>query len=96
MQINELVQRAHDTAVEHGFWRVQQTTAGRLMLIVTELAEACEADRHGDRDNLAEELADVAIRLGDLCGGLGIDLEQAVLDKMAINEGRPVLHGKQY
>ncbi len=33
---------------------------------------------------------------GDLCGGLGIDLEQAIIDKMQVNEGRALLHGKAY
>jgi NTP pyrophosphatase (non-canonical NTP hydrolase) len=46
--------------------------------------------------NFKEELADVAIRLGDLCGGLGIDLETEILNKMAINESRPYKHGKSF
>jgi NTP pyrophosphatase (non-canonical NTP hydrolase) len=34
----------HETNVKHGFWE-SNNTAEKLMLIVTELAEACEADR---------------------------------------------------
>ncbi len=68
----------------------------RLMLIVSELGEALEALRHDDIDNFKEELADVAIRLGDLCGGLGIDLEAEIEKKMKYNETRPYKHGKQF
>lgn len=68
----------------------------RLMLIVSELGEALEALRHDDIDNFKEELADVAIRLGDLAGGLNIDLETEIEKKMKINESRPYKHGKQF
>lgn len=40
------------------------------------------------------ELADIFIRLADLCGALGINLEQEVLVKMAYNETRSYKHGK--
>lgn len=96
MTISELVTRAHDNAVRHGFWDVKTDVATKLMLIVTELAEACEADRHGDRANFEEEIADTFIRLGDLCGGLEINIERVIGEKMRYNELRPRLHGKRY
>ena len=96
MTITELVRLAYATAKAKGFWRTNQTTAGRLMHAVSELGEAYEADRKGDSANFAEELADTIIIIADLAGGLGIDLERAITDKMAINEGRGMLHGKQY
>jgi Predicted pyrophosphatase len=67
-----------------------------LMLIVGEVAEAHEALRKGDMDNFKEELADVAIRLADLCGGLGIDLEIEIKKKMDKNKNRPYKHGKAF
>ena len=67
-----------------------------IMLVVTELAEAVEADRKGDEENFAEEIADAVIRLLDLCGAEGIDIEAEVRKKMAINHGRPMRHGKAY
>jgi NTP pyrophosphatase (non-canonical NTP hydrolase) len=67
-----------------------------LMLIVSEVAEAQEGLRHGDRDNFREELADVAIRLADLCGGLDIDLEAEIQKKMEINKNRPYKHNKEF
>ena len=68
----------------------------RLMLIVGEVAEAQEGLRRNDRDNFKEELADVCIRMFDLCGGLDIDLESEILKKMSINLERPYLHGKLF
>jgi NTP pyrophosphatase (non-canonical NTP hydrolase) len=70
--------------------------AKRLMLIVSELGEALEALRNDDRENFAEELADVAIRLGDLCGGLNIDLETEIKKKMEKNKTRGYKHGKLF
>jgi NTP pyrophosphatase (non-canonical NTP hydrolase) len=65
-----------------------------LMLIVTELAEAMEGYRHQDHDNFREELADTFIRLFDLCGGLGIDIEAEIAKKAEKNKSRPYKHGK--
>lgn len=67
-----------------------------LMLIVGEVAEAQEGLRHDDMDNFREELADVAIRLFDLCGGLDINLEVEIEKKMAANKDREYLHGKAF
>lgn len=39
------------------------------------------------------ELADIVIRVCDLAGFLGIDLETAIKDKMAYNATRPHRHG---
>lgn len=69
--------------------------ASKLMLIVTEVSEAME----GHRKNLADdklphrkmlevELADAMIRIGDLAGGLRMDLGRAVVEKMAFNAQR--------
>jgi NTP pyrophosphatase (non-canonical NTP hydrolase) len=40
------------------------------------------------------ELADIMIRVADLAGALGIDLESAVQKKHAYNLGRPRKHGR--
>jgi len=66
-----------------------------LMLMASELGEACEAIRHGDDENLAEELADVVIRIADYCGWKCIDLEKAITEKMAKNKTRPYMHGNK-
>jgi len=96
MNINEYRDVCHQTAVEKGFWEASQNIGEKLMLIVTEVAEACEADRKDDKENFNEEIADVFIRLFDLCGHLDINIEKEINGKMIINKGRPRLHGKKY
>ncbi len=83
-------------AKEKGFWDAEKAIPIKLMLIVTELAEACEADRHGDTENFHEELADTFIRLCDLCGYLELDIQGEIDKKMKVNAKRPKLHGKNY
>ena len=101
--IEALCKRSYDNAVRHEFHERIPTFGVHgndtrhilswLMLITTELAEAAEAARKGDKENFAEELADACIRIFDTCGALGIDLEKAILDKMVFNEKRPIRHG---
>ena len=68
---------------------------GKLMLVVSEVAEAAEAVRLYDLDNFKEELADATIRIFDICGAMSIDLEEAIRLKMQKNYQRPIRHGKQ-
>jgi NTP pyrophosphatase (non-canonical NTP hydrolase) len=68
----------------------------RLMLIVCEVSEAAEGLRNDDDSNFKEELADVLIRVFDLCEGLGIDIESEITKKMRINKKRPYKHGKSF
>jgi len=74
-----------------------------LCLIHSEVSEALESYRKGEPnlwfaesgkpEGIASEMADVIIRIGDLCGALDIDIESAVLAKMAHNETRSHRHG---
>lgn len=67
----------------------------KLMLVVSELSEACEAVRHGDVANFKEEIADAFIRLFDISGSYaGMNIEDEIQKKMEVNEGRPQMHGK--
>jgi NTP pyrophosphatase (non-canonical NTP hydrolase) len=75
---------------------INNAIGNRLMLIVTEVAEAQEALRKNDFNNFAEELADIIIRVCDLAGGLNVDLEQEIVKKMEINKNRPYKHGKEF
>jgi hypothetical protein len=47
MDISDLIKEAHDNAVERGFYENPGTIDDKLMLIVSELGEALEADRKG-------------------------------------------------
>jgi len=69
--------------------------------MLAELKESAIAPAPADErqllyyENFVEELADVAIRLLDLCGSLGIKLGMAVALKMGANWLRPTKHNKQ-
>ncbi len=95
MTINELVDEAHKTAVEHGWWNKERPLLELICLMHCELSEAAEAyrDPKDSEEHIVEELADVLIRIFDLCGSRGWNLEKSVLDKMAFNKTRPYRHG---
>lgn len=108
MNYNELTKLAHSNAVNHGFWEQKQSNEHCLCLVITEISEAVEADRNGQRANkigfdtglanayqgiirpdwfdkcfhacikntLEDEMADIAIRLFDLAGALGVDFDK--------------------
>ena len=65
----------------------------RLALIHSEVSEALEAYRKGDRANFEEEMADTLIRILDLTHGLGVDIAEAVLSKLERNAQRGFRHG---
>jgi NTP pyrophosphatase (non-canonical NTP hydrolase) len=128
--LNELRDEAFAYAEKQGFHERPMNLGERLMLVVSELSEALEADRNGKwapkfvldnmrrnrvplldqnpefypqydyetfiRGSVEEELADAIIRLADLAGVYGIDLEWHVAAKMAYNKTRPYKHGKNY
>lgn len=64
-----------------------------LALIHSEVSEALEGFRKGDRENVAEELADVLIRVLDATGGLGIAIDEEVEAKLLRNAKRGYRHG---
>lgn len=96
MHLNDLRDQAFYNAQIKGFHDPRKEFGTSLMLVVAELAEALEADRIGDNNLLREEIADVFILLGNLCGEHKIDIDMEVERKMKINAGRPAKHGKKY
>jgi len=93
MMINQLCKEAYETAKSKGWHDEPRETGTLLALIHAEVSEALEADRKGDSENFSEELADVCIRIFDLCGLKGINLEKAILKKMEFNKTRSYKHG---
>ena len=119
-----------------GFDVSKQNIGQTLMLVVSELSEALEADRkdkhafqlfkNGNvlgeeplllsdlkalntgsyywkslfekhvKDSFEDEIADALIRLFDLCGGFGIDIEKHIELKRRYNSLREYKHGKKY
>lgn len=48
------------------------------------------------KDTFEDEIADAMIRLFDMCGGLGIDIDFHVSSKVLYNSTRAYKHGKKY
>lgn len=67
----------------------------KLALITSEVGEAVSALQHGDDLGFAEEVADIVIRVLDLCGYAHINLGCTMSSKMQVNRKRPYLHGKE-
>ena len=78
-----------------------QNKLSLLGLIHSEVSEALNAVRNGIESDdkvpaftgLEAELADVLIRIFDMCGKYQLRLGAAVIAKMAMNETRPDKHG---
>lgn len=99
--VTDWIGECHQAARRKGFWEKERNIGEMLMLVVSELGEAIEAHRAGNfgigmKDTFEDEIADTVIRLFDLCGGLGINLEKQMEWKMAFNKRREKRHGKAY
>jgi len=116
---NLLVTYCHKASKDAGWWENKSgdlrdnplIISNKLMLIVSEIAEAMEADRKSAMDDklphrrgIEVELADAVIRIADLAGAFNLDLGGAIAEKMAYNltradhklENRQAVGGKAY
>ena len=95
-----LTHAVHANAVEHGWWEEDRGTEP-LLLMHAEISEAVEALREGNPESkkipghshVAEELADVIIRVLDYCGKNNINIGAAITAKHEFNRSRPYRHG---
>lgn len=129
--LNELSKQIYEGNKLRGFDVSKENIGQTLMLVVSELSEALEADRKNRKaqlnkfvgfsnmgfgkdynsylqedaipsfeqtikDTFEDEIADSFIRLFDLCGGLGIDIEKHIELKLKYNSTRKFKHGKRY
>lgn len=130
LQLNDACKQQHQEVIDKGFDNFDIPKL--LMLIVTELSEACEADRkdkHANldkfeklrkewqssvlsdearkevykgafedyiKDTFEDEIADAFLRLMDLCGAYGVDIEKHIYYKQTYNRLRHTKHGKAY
>lgn len=100
--IKELTDLVFNEYVANGFYSEWESvkpywigTIAELGLITSEVSEAMESVRHKKLVNFEIELADIAIRLFNLCRRHNIDLEKRILDKHKKNLSRGVFHGKR-
>jgi NTP pyrophosphatase (non-canonical NTP hydrolase) len=99
LTLAELTEAMHAFVRDKGWYEPEsqrpQTLRSLAISLALEAAEVLEhfqwrdaAPGEVDREALASELADVALYLLQIASLSGIDLEQAILDKLRVNYGR--------
>lgn len=103
--ISDWQKEIHLNAMHHGWWVKPPTPGELLMLVASEVSEAFEEVRKGKSmtetyyseggkmEGVPSELADVVIRVMDMCEYYGIDLEKTIAEKHEFNKTRPYKHG---
>ena len=104
--LTTLASQIHADNRAKGFWDNPRPLVETTMLIVTELAEAVEEERagragvwyadNGKPEGIDIELVDALIRLLDLLGSRGVDVDELLAIKRDYNARRPARHGKAY
>jgi NTP pyrophosphatase (non-canonical NTP hydrolase) len=105
MNLNTLRDICHNAAKEKGWYSPPpaELEAKFVANVHGEVSEFWEAHRKGTLDQPCdkpcgltcreEEMADILIRVFDMAGCWGVDLDHAVSEKLAYNRTRPARHG---
>lgn len=104
MEITDYITESYNNAESKGWHSKERTFGDMIALCHSELSEALEEYRKGmsphaiyyvnDKpEGIPIELADVLIRIFDMCGKYQINLEKALKVKMEYNTGRSFRHG---
>ncbi|HHH40593.1 MAG TPA: nucleotide pyrophosphohydrolase [Chloroflexi bacterium] len=95
MDLNELTEAMHRFVAGKGWYapdsprpQTPKNIACSLAIEAAEVLEQFQWKEEADPEALAGELADVALYLFQLASLMGIDLEEAILRKLALNEAR--------
>jgi NTP pyrophosphatase (non-canonical NTP hydrolase) len=106
MTLDELCKAAHGASRKAGWWaKTHRKDFGlipeKLLMVHSEISEAVEEYRdghmcvwfdNGKPEGVPVEIADAIIRLADICGALGYDIEDVIQRKMAFNATRGHRH----
>lgn len=100
--LNQMVKGIHNRNIKAGWWSNLETgepldrnDGEMIALMHSELSEALEGVRKNQMDDhltnrpmVEVEMADTIIRIMDYCGGRGLDLGGALVEKLEYNANR--------
>lgn len=100
MEFNKFAHEVHQASSDAGWWpeadRINPYIIPlKISLIHSEVSEALEGFRKDEMDDklphrssIEVELADAIIRIGDIAAFLNLDVEGALVEKLAVNKTR--------